>query len=77
MARISPERNCIDCNKTISLDEFLTNHPQYSKDRALLIWNYELLSVLCPKCFFNAPERPYKKNKYSYFESYFSRQKTN
>lgn len=76
MAHVSPQRNCSDCKKSILFDEFLQNHPQYSKERALLIWNDELFSIFCPKCFLNAPEKPYKKNKYSYFESYLSRRRT-
>ena len=70
MTLFSPERNCGDCKKSISFDEFLMNHPQHTKERVLLIWNDKILSILCPQCFFNAPERPYKKNRYSYFDSY-------
>ncbi|MBY9011562.1 MAG: hypothetical protein KGD70_04230 [Candidatus Lokiarchaeota archaeon] len=70
MVLFPPDRNCADCKKSISFGEFLTNHPQYTKERALLIWNDKILTVLCPRCFFNAPERPYKKNRYSYFDSY-------
>ncbi len=70
MALFSTERNCADCKKSISFDEFLTNHPQYTKERALLIWKDEIFSIFCPKCFLNAPEKPYKKNKYSYFQSF-------
>ena len=74
---IFSERNCVDCKKPISFDKFLTNHPQYSKERALIIWNDKLLTIYCPECFVNAPEKPYKKNKYSYFQSYLSRRKLN
>lgn len=77
MAQFSPKRTCFDCKKVISFDEFLMNHPQYSVERALLIWNDKLLSVLCPKCFLNAPEKPYKKNRYSYFQSYLGHQRLN
>lgn len=75
MNRFSPQRSCSDCKKTISFDEFKANHPQYSKKRALLVWNDDLLSIFCPQCFLNAPEKPYKKNRYSYFESYLSRRR--
>ena len=57
----SAERNCADCKNNISFDEFLTIHPQYTKERALLVWNGKILTILCPNCFFNAPEKPYKK----------------
>jgi len=72
MDLFSAERTCPDCKKSISFDEFLANHPQYSKEKALLFWNDKIFTILCPKCFFNAPEKPYKKNKYTYFHSYFS-----
>ncbi len=75
MASISQDRNCIDCEESISFDEFKKNHPQYSTKRAILVWNDKLLSIFCPACFLNAPERPYKKNKYSYFQSYLSHRK--
>ncbi len=70
MTRLSSQRNCTGCKKPISFDDFKANHPQYSKERTLLFWNDELLSIFCPECFVNAPERPYKKNRYSYFQSY-------
>ena len=70
MGLISPERNCPDCKNIISFEEFLMNHPQYSLERALLIWNDKLLTIFCPQCFFNAPEKPYKKKRYRYSQSY-------
>ncbi|MBY9020181.1 MAG: hypothetical protein KGD67_03915 [Candidatus Lokiarchaeota archaeon] len=70
MVSFSQERNCINCKKTISFDKFLLDHPQYSTERALFIWNDELLSIFCPECFLNAPEKPYKQNRYTYFQSY-------
>ncbi len=73
MTLLSPDRNCSDCKKTISFDEFLMNHPQYSRERALLIWNDKILAVLCPECFLSAPEKPFKKNRYNYFQSYLRR----
>ena len=76
MAQVSQERSCCECKKNIPFEEFKANHPQYSKERALLLWNDDLFSIFCPECFLTAPEKPYKKNKYSYFESYLSRQRT-
>ena len=77
MAQVSQERSCCECNKNISFEEFKANHPQYSTKRALLIWNDELLSIFCPECFLSTPEKPYKKNKYIYFESYLSSRRSN
>ena len=71
MTHLSSERNCADCKKIITYDEFLMDHPQYPEERALRIWNDHILNILCQECFLNAPEKPYKKNKYSYFQSYY------
>ena len=70
VTHFTSERNCLDCNAVITFDEFLLNHPQYTRARALLIWNDKLLSIFCTKCFLHAPEKPYKQNKYTYFQSY-------
>ena len=63
-------RKCPDCEKIISFDEFLENHPHYSIKKALFIWNDTLLTIFCPKCFFNAPEKPYRKSRYRSANSY-------
>ena len=70
MALLDSKRKCPDCEKVISFDEFLKNHPRYSLKEALFIWNDSLLTIMCPNCFFNAPERPYRKSKYRSFNSH-------
>lgn len=64
MTLLSPDRNCSVCKKIMTFDEFLINHPQFSVEKALFIWNDKLLTTMCPKCFFNAPEKPYRKSRY-------------
>ncbi len=56
----SPAKECSDCKTPMTFEEFRSNNPGLSHLRAWSIWNDPVLSILCPKCFFNAPEKPYK-----------------
>ena len=73
MDSVLPIRQCLDCKQTITFEQFLRNHPHMAITRAISIWDDAVLSILCPKCYFNAPERPFKKNRQLYMQSYLRR----
>ncbi|MFX0077571.1 MAG: hypothetical protein ACFE96_19165 [Candidatus Hermodarchaeota archaeon] len=70
MTHLASERICSDCKKIITYEEFLINHPQLSEEKARLVWNDDLLSIFCSKCFFSAPETPYRRSRYRIFNTY-------
>ena len=53
-------KNCIDCKKIISFEEFCRDNPLIAESTAREIWNNELFSIHCLDCFYNRPERPFK-----------------
>jgi len=53
-------RNCADCQKIITFEEFCRDHPLMSKPTAKMFWNNKIFSIYCPNCFYNRPECPYK-----------------
>ncbi|MFW9972348.1 MAG: hypothetical protein ACFFDF_19335 [Candidatus Odinarchaeota archaeon] len=54
------DNNCIDCGKTISFSEFLNDNPSISEERAKGLWKDSMISIFCPNCYFNRPEKPFK-----------------
>lgn len=56
----SQDRKCADCGNTISFLEFLRDNPSISIVRAKDLWNDSLISIFCPDCYFNRPEKPFK-----------------
>ena len=56
-------KNCIDCGKLITFKRFRNLNPSLSEVSASELWKNPLISVYCQDCFFNRPERPYKKRR--------------
>jgi len=54
------DRNCVDCQKVITFEEFCRDNPLLNESAAKEIWNNKLFSIHCPDCFYNRPERPFK-----------------
>jgi len=54
---------CVDCNKTIDFSEFCIINATLSTEKAKDLWNNALISIYCPKCYFNRPEKPFKHRK--------------
>ena len=61
-----PTKKCTDCGKSISFLQFLRDNPSFSPYRANELWNDSMISIFCPDCYFNRPERPFK-TKRGYF----------
>lgn len=70
MARREPlKKACADCGKLISFSKFLNDNPSFSEMRAKELWNDPIISIFCPDCYFNLPEKPFKLKK-GYFNYY-------
>jgi len=70
MTREVPQNKiCVDCGKLISYSEFLRDNPSISELRAKDLWNDSMITVFCPDCYFNRPEKPFKVKR-GYFNYY-------
>ncbi len=68
----SIDKTCEDCGKIISFSDFLRDNPSISKLRAKNLWKDSMISIFCPECYFNLPERPFKvKRAYFRYNSRF------
>jgi hypothetical protein len=65
----SKNKKCADCGRSISFLEFLRDNPSFSKSRAKQLWKDSIISIFCPDCYFNRPEKPFK-TKRGYFKYY-------
>jgi len=63
------DKPCGDCGKLISFSDFLRDNPSISELRAKILWNDSMISIFCPDCYFNRPEKPFKLKK-AYFNYY-------
>jgi hypothetical protein len=63
----SKDKKCADCGKSISFLDLLRDNPSLSKCRAIDLWNDSMISIFCPDCYFNRPEKPFKTRR-GYFE---------
>jgi hypothetical protein len=63
-SRVNAEHNvakkCFDCGKVLTFQEFCRSHPSLTVNKALVLWEDPILSVYCPNCFFNRPEKSFK-----------------
>jgi hypothetical protein len=55
-----PVKECYDCGKKLTFQEFFRNNPSLSSKRAYNLWEDPLITLYCPHCFFNRPEKPFK-----------------
>lgn len=53
-------KKCFDCGKILTFQEFCRNNPSLTIKKALDLWEDPVLSLYCPNCFFNRPEKPFK-----------------
>ena len=56
----SQYKKCADCGKLISFSEFKRDNPSFKMERAKELWNDFMISIFCPECYFNRPEKPFK-----------------
>ncbi|MFX1417462.1 MAG: hypothetical protein ACFE9N_00935 [Promethearchaeota archaeon] len=56
-------KKCADCGKFITFSEFCTINPSFSEERAKSLWNDSIISIYCPECYFNRPEKPFKQKR--------------
>ncbi|MFX1391059.1 MAG: hypothetical protein ACFE9Z_13425 [Promethearchaeota archaeon] len=54
------KKECADCGKLVSYSKFLNDNPNFSEIRAKELWNDPMISIFCPDCYFNLPEKPFK-----------------
>lgn len=57
------DRKCASCGSPMSFKTFLRNNPQMGLEKAEGYWIDKYIAPVCPNCFFNAEEKPYKKNR--------------
>jgi len=70
----SQNKKCADCGKFIVFSEFCRDNPSFSKQRAKDLWDDPMINIYCPECFFNRPEKPFKKKRgYHYYQLKFKR----
>lgn len=64
-------RFCIDCGKTINFKEFCQNHPLLKNESAKELFNNPIISIYCPSCYFERPEKPFKirRRTFNYYNS--------
>ena len=61
-------KHCCDCNLPIPFAHFMAMHPFLSKLDAKELYENPLIGVYCPNCYFQRPEKPYKKRRrYTYY----------
>ncbi|MFX0042980.1 MAG: hypothetical protein ACFE8L_08720 [Candidatus Hodarchaeota archaeon] len=62
-------KNCADCNQSLTFEEFCQINPSISRKMAKKFWNDTMILIYCPDCYFNRPERPFKKRRGYYYYS--------
>ena len=60
-------KNCCDCGLSIPFSQFRENHPSLSKFHAKKLYEDPLMAIYCPNCYFQRPEKPYKKKGRQYY----------
>lgn len=71
---ITKNKNCAVCNQQLTFEEFCQINPSISYKKANEYWNDPMILIYCPDCYFNLPERPFKRRR-GYF-NYMSRFRT-
>ena len=56
-------KSCIDCGKRISFQEFCEINPSLKEKQAESLYFNPIISIYCPKCYFERPEKPFKKKR--------------
>jgi hypothetical protein len=65
-------KNCADCNQSLTFEEFCQINPSISQKMAKEFWTDPMILIYCPACYFNRPERPFKRSRgYYYYSSRF------
>jgi len=71
----SQNKKCADCGKSIAFSEFCRDNPSFTKERAQNLWNDSMISIFCPNCYFNRPEKPFKTKRGNFnYNSRFQKQ---
>jgi hypothetical protein len=60
---VRDQKQCGDCRMILSFEQFRQNHPTLSEAQLKSLWEDPLLTIYCPVCYFNRPEKPYKRRK--------------
>ena len=60
-------KKCCDCGLSIPFAHFKAINPSLSLLDAKDLYENPLIDVYCPNCFFQRPEKPYKKKRRSYY----------
>ena len=56
-------KNCCDCGKEMTFQEFCRDNPSLQTGKAFELWEDTLISAYCPNCFLNRYEKPFKIKK--------------
>lgn len=57
------EKKCVECDQLITFKDFCRVNPSMPLERALFFWNDSFFSIYCSKCYYNLPERPYRRKR--------------
>ncbi|MFW9882636.1 MAG: hypothetical protein ACFFG0_56965 [Candidatus Thorarchaeota archaeon] len=63
ITEVPKNKKCADCGKSITFSEFCINNPSFSEEIARDLWNDSMISIYCPECYFNRPEKPFKQKR--------------
>ncbi|TXT53574.1 MAG: hypothetical protein BAJALOKI2v1_910003 [Promethearchaeota archaeon] len=59
-------QQCCDCGVKLSFEDFRRIHPSLSEEKAKGLWEISFVKKYCPECFFNRPEKPFRKRRRYY-----------
>ena len=59
-------KSCCDCGLFIPFAHFKAINPSLSSQGAKGLYENPLIEIYCPNCYFQRPEKPYKKKRRSY-----------
>ena len=56
-------KTCSDCGIEISFENFCQMNPSIKRTRAKYLYQHPLISIYCSNCYFERPEKPFKKRR--------------
>jgi hypothetical protein len=56
-------QKCCDCGIELSFKDFCRINPSLGEAKAEDLWKLPIIEKYCPECFFNRPEKPFKKKR--------------